>query len=674
MSTSRNAWIRGATRLGVLLCVAGCATPGSKPQLSVDAQAEALSHFSLGLLAENSGDSEAALRHLKEAIRIDPGEKTIYPPAIAAALQLNRPEEALQIIEQLRKRQPDALAPRLLHAQVCVLTDRTSEAEALFQEAVLAFPDDPKSHLSLARFFISQERNPEAIRTLQSAEVLHGENAEIAHMLGTLYVDRARDMQPGIEARDAILEGIVLLEKSLAIAPDNPQRWQQLGYACLAVRNLEKARTAFEKTYQLYPQDIQIARQLLDICIQDQSIDRALTLCEEIPRHTETDPELWIQYLSERLPEELNGTLAEHLQAYLNDNAKAPVFYYAQLGSLYLDEEKLDDAERVLTDALAIYPNNERLRIVIGYLSLQKEHYQEAYDTFHQVQSDFPGAEWAANPFFTFNLMVAAQKSGHLEEAAEVLASSYTEDPVILTQYMQALLTGNTPLSARSAIDLLNQFRALTPEAAEALYYLTILQADQEEYEEALLNARQFETLSGGDTNRLNGFFYYQYAVIQERTGNLDEAEDLFRKAIDRGNPTTAAASQNYMAYMWAERGEKLEMGLALIQKALKAEPDNAAFIDTLGWIYYMQEHYQDALDQLEKACGLIPDDPAIWEHLGDVYLKLGRPQAAVQQWEKALELAPDEERLIQRIKENRINSDELPAQSDSPEDTPLHP
>jgi tetratricopeptide (TPR) repeat protein len=272
--------------------------------------------------------------------------------------------------------------------------------------------------------------------------------------------------------------------------------------------------------------------------------------------------------------------------------------------------------------------------------------------------------------------MVAAQKSGHLEEAAEALASSYTKDPVILNRYMQALLTGETPVSTQSAIDLLNRFHTMSPEASETLYYLTLLQANQEKYEEALGNARQFEILATGSasTNLLDGFFYYQYAVLHERTGNLEEAEVFFLKAIDLGNPVTAASAQNYIAYMWAERGEKLEMSLNLIKQALESEPDNAAFIDTLGWVYYMQGRYQEALVQLKKASELMGDDPVVWEHLGDTYLKLGDLQAAAQKWKKGLEIDPDHDPLIQRLEENGISPDGSPAPEDSPSDTLGHP
>lgn len=674
MGASRSTWIRAAVLLGIVLC-SGCASPGSEPRLSRDEKAEALSHFSLGLLAENSGEFEIALGHLKEAIRIDPDETVLYPLAVSTALRIDQPDEALRLARQLRKHRPERLAPRLLEAQVCALTKRTEEAEALFRQAASVFPEETDGLLSLARFLILHDKKQEAIRTLESARAVHADHTDILSLLGTLYIDQAKNSNTRAETERSLLDGIALLEKALARNPDNSQQWQQIGYAHLALNDNGKAQTAFEKANELLPVDIQTARQLLDVYILNSTFDRALNLCAEIARHTGTDPELWLQYLIEQTPAEHADKLTGQLETYLEKHPYAPVLYYARLGSLYLDQQKLQEAESVLQKAQQMYPENIRVQIVIGYLHLQQKRYEEAYSTLNQLRAGSPDADWTT-PFFTFNFMLAAQKSGHLEEAAEVLASSYTKDPESLSRYMQALLTGRTPVSADSAIDLLNAFHVLAPEAAETLYYLSLLQADQEKYEEALGNARQYETLvSGGTgTNLLDGFFYYQYGVLHERTGNLDKAETFFRKAIEMGPPATAASAQNYIAYMWTERGEKLGMALELIQQALTAEPDNAAYIDTLGWIYYMMERYEEALIHLQKASELISDDPVVWEHLGDTHLKLGDTQAAIQHWEKGLEINPDQDSLIQRLKQNGISPDSSPVQEDIPADTPNHP
>lgn len=676
MSTSRTVWLGEFLGLILLLGSAGCTTPQTRSPLSVQAQAEAFSHFSLGLLAENNGQPADALRHFRETIRIDPGAPSAYTTAIAATLQLDRKEDALELSRQLLKQQPHRLSARLLAAQVQALTGHPAEAEHLLRSTLLDFPDRVEGRMATARFLIAEDRTAEAIHLLEPVREQHGDNAEFVNMLGTLYIGRARNLPSQPEARETILEGIGLIKKALDLSPGQPENWQQLGYAWLAIGETRKAQDVFKEAYDLFPSDLRIARPLLDLHLQHGEITQALDLCTEIPRNTRTTPEIWFRYINERVTQDQHEQLIHALESQIKEHPASPAFYYIRLGSLYLDLDKIPDAERILLPASTRFPDNSRLQTAVGYLYVKQRQYEKAYDLFRHIQESSPEAEWTSTPFFTFNRIVAAQQSGRLEEAAETLAASYTNNPAILNQTMRELLTDDDPpILGKSTIELLHAFRSLAPQARETLYYLSILQAAEQDYGPALDNARQFETLArGSDTNFLNGSFYYQYAMLHERAGLLPEAETLFRKAMHMGNQVLADSARNYIAYMWAERGEKLDMGLHLIQQALETEPDNAAFIDTLGWIYYMQGRYPEALDVLIKARKLLDSDSAILEHLGDTYLKLGDTRAAVEHWKKALKISPDEERLIERLKEHRVSPDGRPPPGHSPEDMQPHP
>ncbi len=674
MCASRKVRVAGVAALGILLGISGCASP-SKPQLNANVQAEALSHFSLGLLAEAGGDSAGALNHFKAAIRLDPNEDKLYAPAVAIALKLKQPDDAVRLARELVKRRSGAVDPLLLLARVYALTEHPDQAEALFRQAFVEFPQHPETPVFLAKFYLSQERRTNALETLRAAAEVQSGNAELLHLLGTLCIDSVREMGDTPLAKTTIQKGIHFLQKALEIAPEDPLRWQQLGLALIAVKQPVEALHAFQKALSKVPADLPLARQIFDLLIQSGKYDEAVAACDQLAAETATYPELWLQYLSENMPEEARARLTEILATEIREQPQSPVSHYAQLGTLYIGAHKNQKSEDILLKALALYPDNNRLRIVLGFLNLQQERYDEAYTGLEQVRAKSPESEWSANPFFLFNFLVAAQKSGHLEEAAKTLASTYTNNPVILNRYMQSLLTGQTPVSTEGAIELLNIFHSLRPEADEALYYLMVLQAKQKQYEKAIETAQQFESVvqKSGETALLSGQFYYQFASLYERAGQLETAEKLFLKAIEMSGEVTAAA-QNYIAYMWAERGEKLNAGLELIKKALAEDPENGAFLDTLGWIYYMQGRYPEALQELQKAKGFFSGDPTVWEHLGDTYLKLGNRAAAIEHWGKALELAPESQQLIGRLEANGIRPDERPVSADSPVNTPPRP
>jgi tetratricopeptide (TPR) repeat protein len=93
----------------------------------------------------------------------------------------------------------------------------------------------------------------------------------------------------------------------------------------------------------------------------------------------------------------------------------------------------------------------------------------------------------------------------------------------------------------------------------------------------------------------------------------------------------------NYLGYMLADRGVKLEEALGLIKKAVELEPSNGAYLDSLGWAYYRLGKYDQAEEQLVKASQRIGTDPTVHDHLGDVYQKTGRLKLAVAHWERAV-------------------------------------
>jgi tetratricopeptide (TPR) repeat protein len=92
---------------------------------------------------------------------------------------------------------------------------------------------------------------------------------------------------------------------------------------------------------------------------------------------------------------------------------------------------------------------------------------------------------------------------------------------------------------------------------------------------------------------------------------------------------------------MLADRGVRLEESLRYIKKALELEPNNGAYLDSLGWAYYKMNKYDQAATYLEKATHFMPSDPTIREHLGSVYLQLGKKRQALEQWERALKDGP---------------------------------
>ena len=107
------------------------------------------------------------------------------------------------------------------------------------------------------------------------------------------------------------------------------------------------------------------------------------------------------------------------------------------------------------------------------------------------------------------------------------------------------------------------------------------------------------------------------------------------RKVLDI-DPNNAQAL-NYLAYTFAERGVKLPEALTMVKKAVDLDPQNYAYLDTEGWVYFRQGEYAMAEDYLQKAVSRNATDPTVHDHLGQALEKQGKLKPAVAQWERAL-------------------------------------
>lgn len=146
---------------------------------------------------------------------------------------------------------------------------------------------------------------------------------------------------------------------------------------------------------------------------------------------------------------------------------------------------------------------------------------------------------------------------------------------------------------------------------------------------------------------------YYYLGAAYERLGKIYYAARQFNRAI-KLNPDYGEA-YNYLGYMYIDRGKKLDQSIKLIKKALEIEPENAYFVDSLGWGYYKRGMLNQAMFQLERAVELTKaeeDDPVIRDHLGDVYFQKKMYNRAIKQWKKAVELdAKDRKTIEEKIK-----------------------
>lgn len=129
-------------------------------------------------------------------------------------------------------------------------------------------------------------------------------------------------------------------------------------------------------------------------------------------------------------------------------------------------------------------------------------------------------------------------------------------------------------------------------------------------------------------------------------------ADSAYQQALEI-SPEDATLLNNY-SYSLSERGQRLDEALAMAQKAVQKEPENGAFLDTIGWVYYKMGQYETALEYILKSISVRDTSAEVMEHLGDVYDKLGQPELARHYWQKALTLDGNRKSVIQKLEMSR--------------------
>jgi tetratricopeptide (TPR) repeat protein len=156
------------------------------------------------------------------------------------------------------------------------------------------------------------------------------------------------------------------------------------------------------------------------------------------------------------------------------------------------------------------------------------------------------------------------------------------------------------------------------------------------------------------DNDIANARFYFNYGATAEQAGLYEKAADLLRKSIAL-DPANSAEACNYLGYMWADHNMNLDEAETMIKRALEMEPNNASYLDSLGWVEFRKGKFEQALNNLLSAAKTADhDDPVIFEHIGDGYFKLNRISEALEFWQKALALDPKNKNLANKIERTK--------------------
>ena len=317
-----------------------------------------------------------------------------------------------------------------------------------------------------------------------------------------------------------------------------------------------------------------------------------------------------------------------------DEDSRRTRLLYARL--LY-ESDRLADARQQYELILKQAPKDGDILLALALIALEQNHVRVAQDYLAQM------VRWD-------------QRVG---EAHFYLGNVAEQENDWVTAVREYKLAGGgyeyLPAQARIASILIDQQRT-----SEALNHLATERRDHPEHFQPLIMIEVQLLGEYGMSDELfslldhiiaqdpeNIELLYYRAMAGERFDRLDILErDLLRVlALDPEN----AEAMNALGYSLADRTDRYAEALALIQRALLIRPQEPAFIDSLGWVQYRLQNYEEAVIQLRRALALFENDE-VAAHLGEVLWVQGERAEALEVWNKALELVPDSEPLKQVI------------------------
>ena len=539
---------------------------------------------------EAAGQDPAALHTALEAL------ETVHqsdPEDLQTAISLGRlyleqqqPAKAAEVFREVIHESPQQRAAYALLVEALLRDDKAREAETVLAQILDFEPAALEARLTLAELEGRRNDYAAVLATLTAAPEAERGDVRLQRQLAWAYyltgdVDRAlATVEPLLPAAPAVPPGPRLSPPSPAPPPQtgsDPDDMQ-----LLLLKGLALAAQGHNEE----------AGELLETLRGTRPNDAALAtiLSKVLERSGRPDD-------AARVLADLDANLAKAGKQDEERQARL------ELAQVYYDAKQWDRVSETLQPLLRLGPREETVREPALQLAtdalIQRKSFDDALrllDRAQAAQADPPSPTLAA-------------------KRAEVLFRAGREAEAL--RRLQDLAGAQDPHSALAA--------------AEAYQRL-------DKYAESVPVLEQLIARpTGGLAAPGSKAAHFLLGAAYERSGKREQAVAEFRRLLD-ADPEYHAAL-NYLGYMFAERGEHLDEAQKLIEKAVALEPDNGAYVDSLGWVYYRLGRFEQARATLERATRLETADGTVQEHLGDVYGAMGQRDRAGEAYRRAIEL-----------------------------------
>jgi len=527
--------------------------------------------------------------------------------------------------------------PALLFSLLAEVSNILGDTENALRYAKMALRFEPKDESALQTIslvYISANRYEEAVPYLEKLLKRQPDDIQVLFYLVEAYNN--------LEDEDNLID---IYNQILQYHPNFIDVALNLGYLYTKRGAFGLAEGEFERVLKLDPGNEKALFYLTYIYISEGKTDKALSMFKSLDDQNLLSEETLQDYALNLFIEDQDPSPV--LRRIENWKDVQPVLH----GVRHYSEGNLDEAKTVFTDVLLEEPDN--LTALNGLVRIAEK--QGMWDAELRWRFRLAGSYyrfrrydkaelesgrvrhmdlWYLENRYLFGDILGSL--GKIEKSIEEYEffKQHADEPGDI--HVKLGLAYDQMGDHEAAIENFSQAAEIFPANDELLYYLGIEYRIIQDFESAIGVFKRAIELNDQDAR-----YFFHLGVSYERMGRIDDAIEYLDRSVQLDD--SSAAALNYLGYLLADGGVRLEEARAYIEMALIIEPENGAYLDSMGWVLFRLEEYQKAREYLESAVQLIDvteeENYVIYEHLGDVYYEIGMYKEAVGAWEEALEL-----------------------------------
>ncbi len=600
------------------------------------------SYEELVALYGRSEYASKAIEEYKLAIENDPDSEFLNSGLAELYAKTSRIKDAVLEAQSIIQKDPNNVDARKLLGRIYLrsLGDMQAGAQSnemlklaidQFEKIVQLEPNAVDNHLLLGRLYIVNKDLLKAEDQFKTAIRLQPDSEEAVTNLAYLYNEE------GDQARAA---------KTLNSVPDaerSSKLYNALGYTYEQQKDYKNAVGSYKKAVEIDADNLDSKRGLAQNLLSDGQLEAAQVQYKALVEADPSDAGSWIKLADiQRKLGQFDAALEslKKAQPLAPDSLEVPY----NMALVYDAQGRYDDAITALKGLLdknarpdgkyaEAEANNRSVFLErLGSIYREVGKSQLAVDTFRQTLT--LGDDNAIRGYQ--QIIDALRENKQWKESTEVAKEAAAKFPkdrgLQLTLAGQLVDMGQVEQGIAKAKSLLKNDNS--KEDREVLVAISNIYSRLKNWPQAESYAEQASKLS--TTPDEKEYTDFVEGSVFERQKKYDLAEERFRRVL-AADPQNSMAL-NYLGYMLADRGVRLEEATNLIKKALELDPQNGAYLDSLGWAYFKQGKYDLAEEYLRKAVAKISNDATLHEHLGDLYQKTGRLKLAADHWARAME------------------------------------